>query len=185
MRARTAALLAVAAIGLGACGDDEGDTAATTDEPAAAATTAAPSSSETVEAGGLQISTDTATKPEIPKPSGDPPEELVAEDVVKGTSGTAAKSGDMIVVNYVGVSHSDGEQFDASWDNGQPFNFTLGKGEVIPGWDEGIEGMKVGGRRILVIPPDKAYGAAGQGPIGPDETLVFVVDLLNVTSGGG
>jgi peptidylprolyl isomerase len=85
-------------------------------------------------------------------------------------------------MQYVGVSWSTGEQFDASWDRGgQPFQFPLGGGQVIAGWDDGIPGMKVGGRRILVIPPDKGYGAAGAGPdIAPNETLVFVVDLVGI-----
>jgi peptidylprolyl isomerase len=87
-------------------------------------------------------------------------------------------------VQYVGVSHSNGEQFDASWDRGgEPFTFTLGSGQVIPGWDEGVQGMKVGGRRKLVIPPDLAYGETGQPPIGPNETLIFVIDLEDVQSG--
>jgi peptidylprolyl isomerase len=86
-----------------------------------------------------------------------------------------------VQVQYVGVSFKTGEQFDASWDRGEPFVFQLGAGQVIPGWDQGIQGMKVGGRRRLVIPPDMAYGSRGSPPsIGPNETLVFVVDLLAV-----
>ena len=91
----------------------------------------------------------------------------------------------MLTMQYVGVNYADGKQFDASWDNGQPFNFQLGSGQVIKGWDEGIAGMKVGGRRELIVPPDLGYGAQGQPPaIGPNETLVFVVDLLDVQPGG-
>ncbi len=101
-------------------------------------------------------------------------------DVVDG-KGRAAKAGDNLVVHYVGVLYKTGKQFDASWDGGRPFPFTLGQGAVIPGWDQGLQGMKVGGRRLLIIPPDLAYGAQGQGSIGPNETLVFVVDLLNDT----
>lgn len=126
------------------------------------------------------ISTDTAKKPEVTPPEGEPPSELECVDVVVG-DGATAEEGDQVTVQYVGVNFDDGKQFDASWDNGQPFPFQLGAGSVIPGWDEGVVGMKVGGRRELIIPPDLAYGAQGQPPtIKPDSTLVFVVDLLDV-----
>ncbi len=129
------------------------------------------------------ISTDTSTKPVVEVPSGDPPTELVSTDVVEGDGATAA-AGDQVTVQYVGVDYATGEQFDASWDNGQPFPFQLGGGQVIPGWDQGVEGMRVGGRRELVIPPDLAYGAQGSPPdIPPDATLVFVIDLLDVQPG--
>ncbi len=129
-----------------------------------------------------EISTDTSTKPEFEPPEGDPPKDLECVDIVEG-DGAVAKAGDQITVQYVGISYDDGKQFDASWDNGQPLPFQLGTGSVIPGWDEGVEGMKVGGRRELIIPPDLAYGAQGQPPtIKPDATLVFVVDLLDVQS---
>ncbi len=122
---------------------------------------------------------DTSTKPEIPKPTGAPPRKLVKEDIVKG-KGRAAQAGDNVTVQYVGVSFSTGEQFDASWDTGQPFSFPLGAGQVIPGWDKGIVGMRPGGRRQLTIPPEQAYGADGFPPdIAPNETLVFVVDLVS------
>lgn len=125
-------------------------------------------------------STDINVKPVIPKPEGEPPVGLQARDVVQG-NGATAESGDQVTVDYVGVSWSTGEQFDASWDNGRPFPFRLGAGEVIPGWDQGVSGMRVGGRRQLVIPPDLAYGPQGRPPvIGPNETLVFVVDLKKV-----
>jgi peptidylprolyl isomerase len=118
------------------------------------------------------------TKPEVKVPSGPPPKKLVKKELRKG-KGATAKAGDEITVQYVGVGYESGEQFDASWDRGEPFTFHLGAGEVIPGWDQGIVGMKVGGRRELIIPPELAYGAAGSPPvIGPDETLIFVVDLL-------
>ena len=103
---------------------------------------------------------DTSVKPEIPKPSGSPPRKLEKEDIVKG-KGPAAKAGDTVVVHYAGVSFSTGEEFDASWNAGQPFSFPLGGGAVIPGWDEGVAGMRKGGRRQLTIPPELAYGAAG------------------------
>ena len=118
-------------------------------------------------------------KPEIDFPEGDVPTELVITDLIEG-DGPEAKAGDTVSTHYVGVAWSTGEEFDASWGRG-PFTFTLGTGEVIPGWDEGVAGMKVGGRRELVIPPDLAYGPQGSPPvIGPNETLIFVVDLVSV-----
>ena len=182
MRSRTIALLAAAAVGLGACGDDESDTASPAAEPAAAAPATAPATTTTPakKAGSLDISKDLTSKPKVPKPSGDPPAKLVVKDIVSG-KGRAAKAGDNVVVHYVGVLFSTGEQFDSSWDSGNPFSFVLGQGSVIAGWDQGVDGMKIGGRRLLIIPPDLAYGAQGQGSIGPNETLVFVIDLLNTT----
>ena len=113
-------------------------------------------------------------------PKGAPPKELKIEEIEEG-GGAEAKSGDKVTVQYVGVSYKDGKEFDSSWSRNEPFSFTLGAGEVIPGWDQGVEGMKVGGRRELIIPPELAYGEAGAPPaIGPNETLVFVVDLLEV-----
>jgi len=103
------------------------------------------------------------------------------KDIVTG-KGAAAKSGDQLSMHYLGALF-DGEQFEASWDADKPFDFELGAGNVIPGWDQGIEGMKAGGRRLLVIPPDLAYGEAGQGNIPPNATLMFVVDLLKRTAG--
>jgi len=109
-----------------------------------------------------------------------PPNELVSNELVEG-SGEEAKCGDKISVQYVGVNYKSGKEFDSSWSRSEPFSFTLGKGEVIPGWDQGIEGMKVGGRRELIIPPELAYGKAGSPPaIPPNETLVFVIDLESV-----
>lgn len=123
----------------------------------------------------------TATKPDVTVPGGEPPTDLVSEDLEVGT-GAEATDGRQVDVHYVGVSWSTGRQFDASWDRGETFDFRLGAGQVIPGWDQGVSGMKVGGRRRLTIPPAMAYGKAGAGGvIGPDETLVFVVDLLAVT----
>ena len=122
--------------------------------------------------------TDTSTKPTVEVPDA-PATELKTTDIVEG-DGAEATAGSQISVNYVGVAQSTGKEFDSSWDR-EPFQFQLGSGQVIPGWDQGIEGMKVGGRRELVIPGDLAYGPQGQPPdIGPDETLVFVVDLLDV-----
>jgi peptidylprolyl isomerase len=127
----------------------------------------------------LQISDDLGEKPEVPQPSGTPPDELATDDVVVG-DGAAAKPGDHVAVHYVGVSFSNGTQFDSSWDRGAPFDFPLGAGRVIKGWDFGVTGMREGGRRTLVIPPELGYGARGMGPIAPNETLVFVVDLVKV-----
>jgi peptidylprolyl isomerase len=121
------------------------------------------------------------TKPTLTVPSGNPPTTLQKKDLIVG-KGAEAATGKKVTVQYVGVHFSNKKQFDASWDNGQPFPFTLGAHNVIKGWDEGVPGMKVGGRRQLVIPPDLAYGPNGYPPvIGPNETLVFVVDLVSVS----
>jgi peptidylprolyl isomerase len=122
----------------------------------------------------------TAEKPEVSVPEGAPPTELVVEDLTVG-DGAEATAGDHVEVHYVGVSWSTGRQFDASWDRGQHFGFGLGAGQVISGWDQGVQGMRVGGRRRLTIPPHLGYGARGAGGvIAPNETLVFVVDLVDV-----
>jgi peptidylprolyl isomerase len=119
-------------------------------------------------------------KPKVGNPSGPPPKKLEMEDLIVG-KGATATSGKQLTVNYVGVLFESGKEFDASWERKQPFPFELGAGMVIPGWDKGLEGMKVGGRRKLTIPPDQAYGEQGSPPtIGPNETLVFVIDLLKV-----
>ncbi|MDQ3850575.1 MAG: FKBP-type peptidyl-prolyl cis-trans isomerase [Actinomycetota bacterium] len=118
----------------------------------------------------------------MPRPRRDPPTKLVTDDVVEG-KGRAARAGDTVSVRYVGVSYSTGRQFDASWDKGRkPFTFPLGVQRVIPGWDQGIPGMRVGGRRTLIIPPELAYGAEGAPPdIAPSETLIFVIDLVRIS----
>jgi peptidylprolyl isomerase len=120
-------------------------------------------------------------KPEVLVPSDEPPSyQLEIEDIVLG-DGEEAAAGHVVEVHYVGVSWKNGKQFDASWDRGDTFKFGLDKGQVIPGWDQGVAGMRVGGRRRITIPPNLAYGKRGAGGvIGPDETLVFVVDLLGV-----
>jgi peptidylprolyl isomerase len=120
-------------------------------------------------------------KPEVTVPDTAPPTELVATDDVVG-EGDEATPGSTVTVHYVGMAWSTGQQFDASWDRMEPFTFGLGAGQVISGWDEGVAGMKVGGRRTLHIPPDLGYGARGAGGvIKPGETLIFVVDLLGVS----
>jgi peptidylprolyl isomerase len=118
-------------------------------------------------------------KPEIDFPGGDPPVELEITDIWEG-DGAVAKAGDTVRVHYVGVAYSTGEEFDASWSRGDPLEFRLGVGQVIAGWDQGVQGMRVGGRRQLVIPPDLAYGERGAGrAIAPGETLIFVCDLVS------
>lgn len=126
---------------------------------------------------------DLTAKPEFDVPDGDPPAALQVEDIAVG-DGPEVSAGDTVAVHYVGKSWSNGEQFDASWDRGELFEFTVGEGRVIPGWERGILGdgleagpMHVGGRRMLIIPPDLAYGDSGAGVIAPGETLVFVVDV--------
>ena len=174
MLSRHALLAALAAallsLGAAACGDDDegGESSGTNASPAQTAEEpAAPTE-------------DLETKPEIGKPSGDPPAELVKEDIVVG-KGKAAKEGDNVTVHYVGVNFSTGDQFDASWDSGAPITFQLAKGQLIDGWVQGMKGMKVGGRRKLTIPPDLGYGAQGSPPaIPPNETLVFVIDLKKI-----
>ena len=120
-------------------------------------------------------------KPQVEVPQGESPSyQLELEDLTVG-DGDEAVAGKVVEVHYVGVSWSTGKEFDSSWNRGDTFKFGLGKGQVIPGWDQGVAGMKVGGRRRITIPPDLAYGKRGAGGvIGPDETLVFVVDLVGV-----
>jgi peptidylprolyl isomerase len=119
-------------------------------------------------------------RPQIDKPTGDIPFELGIEDIVVG-EGDEATAGKTVSVHYAGVAFRTGEEFDASWNRGEPFSFKLGKGQVIPGWDAGVQGMRVGGRRKLTIPSAMGYGARGAGGvIAPHEPLVFVVDLLAV-----
>ena len=162
--------LAALALAPAACGDDD----ESGDEGSAQQTESTAQKPPPATSGAQR------EKPRIAKPKGEPPKRLVVKDLVKG-KGATARAGSQLSVNYVGISHSDGKEFDSSFDSGQPFDFELGASMVIPGWDEGLEGMKVGGRRMLTIPPDKAYGAQGQPPdIGPNETLVFVIDLRDV-----
>ena len=146
-------------------------TVADTTATAPTATKVAPSSGES----------DIATKPKIPKASGAAPTALKVEDLIEG-KGAAAKAGDKISVRYVGNLYNNNKEFDSSWKRGKaPFELTLGQGQVIPGWDQGLVGMKVGGRRRLTIPPDLAYGAQGQPPTIPaNSTLVFDVDLTKI-----
>jgi peptidylprolyl isomerase len=122
-----------------------------------------------------------AQKPEVDVPVGESPSYQLEIDDIQVGDGDEATAGCIVEVHYVGVSWSNGQQFDASWDRGDTFKFALGKGQVIAGWDQGVEGMRVGGRRRITIPPTLGYGKRGAGGvIGPDETLVFVVDLIGV-----
>jgi peptidylprolyl isomerase len=159
--------------GIAACGGDDSSSgeAAATSTP-----TAAPANIDEIAAG---ITKDLKKEPKVVKPTGDPPTKLVVKDIVKG-KGIKAKAGETLTMQYTGYSWSNGEKFDASWDSGQPFPFQLGAGMVIPGWDQGMAGMQEGGRRLLIIPPDLGYGEQGSGPIAPNETLVFVVDLKKI-----
>ncbi|MGI9607697.1 MAG: FKBP-type peptidyl-prolyl cis-trans isomerase [Acidimicrobiales bacterium] len=123
---------------------------------------------------------DSNVKPVITVPKGEPPADLMIEDLIDG-DGTEATSGMQVTVDYAGISWSSGREFDASWNRNDTFSFGLGAGQVIAGWDQGVQGMKVGGRRRLTIPPQMAYGSSGAGGvIAPNETLIFVVDLRNV-----
>jgi peptidylprolyl isomerase len=169
--------LLVPVVLLAACGSDDGaDSTAQTAR--ATNTTEVPSPSEQRKA--LK---DTTTRPVIPKPSGSPPRRLVKDDLVKG-KGPAAKPGDTLIVNYVGVAFSTGKEFDASWDRGQPLPVPLGKHKVIQGWERGLVGIRKGGRRMLTIPPELAYGSQGYPPaIAPNETLIFVVDAVGIRPG--
>jgi len=118
-------------------------------------------------------------KPEVDFPDGEPPIELQISDIWQG-DGAVAKAGDTVQVHYVGVAYSTGEEFDTSWSRGAPLEFRLGVGQVIAGWDQGVQGMRVGGRRQLIIPPRLAYGDRGAGrSIAPGETLIFVCDLVS------
>lgn len=180
--------LAVAAccLGLAACGSTKTadipngsekttvTTPATTETPSKPPTFAKPTAA--VQAIADAVGTDTKKKPKIPKPKGKPPAKLTVVDIAPGT-GKAAADGDTLTVDYAGTSWSTGKEFDASWNSGQPFPVTLGQGQVIQGWEQGLQGMKPGGRRLLVIPPDLGYGAQGSPPkIKGGETLLFVVD---------
>jgi peptidylprolyl isomerase len=188
---RLLAPLAALALLAAGCGSKK-NASATTSTPTPAATTAAtppptttaaPAPSSGSSSGApvaVANASDLAHKPRLGTPKGDPPAALVKKDLVVG-HGVAARSGETVTVQYVGISWSNGKQFDASWDHGQPFSFPLGQGQVIAGWDQGVAGMKEGGRRELVIPANLGYGPQGAPPdIAPNETLVFVVDLKRI-----
>ena len=167
MTHRTLLLSLVLVLALAGCGGgSSGETAA---KPAA-----------TPKATPTPDNKDTSKKPVVTVPDQLPPDSIQIRDIVKG-KGPKAKKGDNVTVQYVGVAWSTGQEFDASWDRGQPFTFKLGAGKVIPGWDKGVPGMQKGGRRELTIPADMAYGAQGSPPsIGPNECLRFVIDLEKI-----
>ena len=170
-------LALVLGAGIAACGGDDsssGESAATATP--AETPTPTPANIDEIAAG---ITKNTKKEPKIVTPKGDPPTKLVIRDIVKG-KGPKAKAGEKLTMDYTGYSWSNGQKFDASWDRKQHFPFQLGAGMVIPGWDQGMVGMKEGGRRLLIIPPDQGYGPQGSGPIGPNETLVFAVDLRKI-----
>ncbi len=165
MKASIAALMLCALLALAGCGDD--DSSGTTEGTDTTAAVAA--------SGG---SADDG-KPKVTVPDGAAPTQLLMKDLTEG-SGPAAKRGDNVTVEYVGVGFESGKEFDTSWGR-EPFAFQLGSGQVIPGWEEGVVGMKAGGRRQLLVPPELAYGEAGFPPsIAPNEALVFVIDLLEI-----
>lgn len=174
MKAGLLILTLCAALFAAGCGDDDSESSSETTETSSAAAG---------DGGGDAANTNLKQKPVIETTGDESPGALVVNDIVVG-KGPEAEAGDEVSVQYVGALYSDGTEFDASWDRGQPFDFKLGAGQVISGWDQGIVGMKVGGRRELIIPPDFGYGAAGSPPsIPPDATLVFIVDLLDVKPG--
>ncbi|MGH2918865.1 MAG: FKBP-type peptidyl-prolyl cis-trans isomerase [Solirubrobacteraceae bacterium] len=166
-------LLAAAALAVGGCGSDDDTSNGSSTEPAASSASVADVKKQ------LTTSTDLTKKPQAPSLDGLPPEELVTNDVVTG-KGKAAKQGDKITVQYVGVSYSSDKEFDSSWGR-EPFQTVLTSPGIIDGWVRGIVGMKEGGRRVLLIPPDLGYGEQGQPPdIAAFETLMFVIDLKKV-----
>jgi peptidylprolyl isomerase len=177
------------ALAVSGCGDDGSNgntdqaTAPTQTETTPAQTTPEPEAAPTPKAKKVKPTAgeaDPDRKPKVPKGSGDAPTELVVQDLIVG-KGKRAKAGDMVTVQYVGVLFSNGKQFDASWQGarpGQGFDFPLGAGQVIPGWDHGVVGMREGGRRKLIIPPELAYGAQGFPPdIPANAALIFDIDL--------
>jgi len=146
----------------------------------ASATTASSATSQSATATTPKPPSPLSKKPVVTVPAGPAPTHLVIKDLIPGT-GPTATSGSSVTVNYVGVLYKNGQEFDSSWKRNQPFPFTLGQGQVIKGWDQGVAGMKVGGRRELIIPAPLAYGAQGSPPtIPPNAPLVFVIDLLGV-----
>jgi peptidylprolyl isomerase len=157
--------------GLVACGGDDSDSGSGSGS-GTAAETATPDNAAALK--------DTSKAPPLPDRTGGAPAELQTRDVVQG-KGPKAKAGDQLSMQYTGWVYDTGEQFDSSWDRNQPFDFQLGSGNVIPGWDKGIAGMQVGGRRVLTIPAKDAYGAQGSPPsIPPNAALIFVVDLTKI-----
>lgn len=166
------ALCAALAIAIAGCGGDDDSSTESTASTESSAPAESPGSTESTPSGEK-------TKPNVTVPKGVSPDKFAFREIEEGT-GVTAEAGDNVTVQYVGVGYDSEEEFDASWGR-EPFSFPLGAGEVIKGWDQGVEGMKVGGRRELILPANLAYGPAGSPPsIGPNETLIFVIDLLEV-----
>ena len=189
LRRLTPLVLATAALSAAGCGDDNSDNAdRTATEPPAETTTQSPPPEEPSRLTARKVKpppaeADLQSKPKPAKGKGDPPSQLVALDLISG-KGKKAAAGDTVSVQYVGVLFENGKEFDSSWNGnrpGEPFQFPLGGGTVIPGWDEGVVGMRAGGRRKLIIPSDLAYGAQGYPPaIPPDAALIFDIDLKKI-----
>lgn len=179
MRRRNFLLGALSAGLLAACTTNSGSPTTSASAPAESTDSPAADSSTDSEDMTAGVPSD-RTAPEISVPAGDPPKELLVEDEIVG-DGAEAVAGKTLAVHYTGVSWSTGEVFDSSWQRGQPFSFQLGEGQVIQGWDEGLKGMKVGGRRRITIPPEMGYGSNSAGSIKPNETLIFVCDLVSVS----
>ncbi|HEY5108533.1 MAG TPA: FKBP-type peptidyl-prolyl cis-trans isomerase [Acidimicrobiales bacterium] len=170
LRTWTLVALATSSLGLAACGSSSSSSTTTTAPfKTGIGTIAHPSAAGTI-----------GTQPTITVPAGTPPNQLQTKDLIVGT-GPAVKAGDKASVQYVGVAYSSKKIFDSSWSRNQPYPFTLGVGAVIPGWDQGVVGMQVGGRREIIIPPSLAYGAQSPGSgIAANDTLVFIVDLVKI-----
>lgn len=166
--------LVIGVVGCGGSSDSSTESSGSADSSSTEASDTGEKSGDSTEASAEK------TKPKVTVPKGISPTKYAFRDLEEGT-GATAKPGDEVTVQYVGVGYKSEEEFDSSWSRNEPFTFTLGAGEVIKGWDQGVKGMKVGGRRELLIPANLAYGAAGSPPsIGPNETLIFVIDLLAV-----
>lgn len=184
MRRSLLIILACLALVAAGCGSNSSSSTSSSGETSTTAKTGeetAPAAEESVSPAATKQAEAEAkkkTKPKVVPPKGPKPKNLVVKDLEVGT-GPEAKAGDELTVQYVGVGYESGTQFDSSWEK-EPFTFTLGEGKLIKGWEEGLEGMKVGGRRELITPPDYAYGPEGSGNIAPNATLVFVIDLLKV-----
>jgi peptidylprolyl isomerase len=175
----TLIFFACLALVVAGCGDSD-DSSTDSSESTATSTESNGQSTTESSGGGEESNGGEKTKPKVTVPSGPPPKQLEIKELEKGT-GATAKTGDEVTVQYVGVGYDSKEEFDSSWSRNEPFAFPLGAGMVIKGWDQGVAGMKVGGRRELTIPANLAYGPTGSPPsIGPNETLIFVIDLLAV-----
>ncbi|WP_433662842.1 FKBP-type peptidyl-prolyl cis-trans isomerase [Nocardia sp. CA-128927] len=180
--------MAAAAVTLVACGSDDkaASTPSSSSAPSSAAKVAPAQGSPSVSKGrectaeDIGVSGDFGTAPKITLPDNcDPPKKLITKDLIQGT-GPGAAAGQQLTMNYALVTWSNGQKKDSSFDRGTPFQLTLGGGQVIPGWDQGLIGVQQGSRRLLIVPPDLGYGASGRSGIAPNETLVFVTDAVSV-----